>query len=158
MHEPNRNVFTGRGFLLQLWHRKENRGMNIAAIVGRLTRDPETRYTQGGTAVSRYTVAVDRIIKREGEPTADFIPCVAFGKAAEFADKYFRKGMRVAVSGRIQTGSYENKDGQRVYTTDVIVDRHEFAQNKGERETPEKDDGFYNVPEGIDDIEIPFNK
>ena len=131
--------------------------MNVVTLVGRLTKDPETRYTQGGTAVTRYTVAADRIIKREGEPTADFIPCVAFGKAAEFADKYFKQGMRVAVSGRIQTGSYTNKDGQKVYTTDVIVDRHEFAQSKSERETPEKE-GFYNVPEGIDEDEIPFNK
>ena len=130
--------------------------MNVVTLVGRLTKDPETRYTQGGTAVTRYTVAVDRMIKREGEPTADFIPCVAFGKAAEFADKYFHQGMRVAVSGRIQTGSYTNKDGNRVYTTDVIVDRHEFAQSKKEAETPEKNDGFYNVPEGIDEDEIPF--
>ena len=140
--------------------------MNVVTLVGRLTKDPETRYTQGGTAVTRYTVAVDRIIKRDGEPTADFIPCVAFGKAAEFAGKYFKQGMRVAVSGRIQTGSYTNKDGNRVYTTDVIVDRHEFAQSKSEtpegaqskNETPEKNDGFYNVPEGIDEDEIPFNK
>ena len=131
--------------------------MNVVTLVGRLTKDPETRYTQGGTAVTRYTVAVDRIIKRDGEPTADFIPCVAFGKAAEFADKYFKQGMRVAVSGRIQTGSYTNKDGQRIYTTDVSVDRHEFAQSKTEAETPEKE-GFYNVPEGIDEDEIPFNK
>ena len=139
--------------------------MNVVTLVGRLTKDPETRYTQGGTAVTRYTVAVDRMIKRDGEPTADFIPCVAFGKAAEFADKYFHQGMRVAVSGRIQTGSYTNKDGNRVYTTDVRVDRHEFAQSKSETpegaqskgETPEKE-GFYNVPEGIDEDEIPFNK
>ena len=130
--------------------------MNVVTLVGRLTRDPETRHTQSGEAVTRYTVAVDRMIKRDGEPTADFIPCVAFGKAAEFADKYFRQGMRVAVSGRIQTGSYTNKDGQKVYTTDVIVDRHEFAQSKTEAETPEKSDGFYNVPEGIDEDEITF--
>ena len=95
--------------------------MNKAVLVGRLTRDPEVRYSQGDntTAVARYTVAVDRRFKRDGEPTADFIPCVVFGRSAEFAEKYFRQGMRVSVSGRIQTGSYTNKDGMKVYTTEV---------------------------------------
>lgn len=94
--------------------------MNKAILVGRLTRDPEVRYSQSEnpTAVARYTVAVDRRFKRDGEPTADFIPCVVFGRSAEFAEKYFRQGMRISVSGRIQTGSYTNKDGVKVYTTE----------------------------------------
>ena len=97
--------------------------MNKVVLVGRLTRDPEVRYSQGdsATAVARYTVAVDRRFKRENEPTADFIPCVVFGRSAEFAEKYFRQGMRVSISGRIQTGSYTNRDGVKVYTTEVIV-------------------------------------
>ena len=106
--------------------------MNKAVLVGRLTRDPEVRYSQGenATAVARYTVAVDRRFKRDGEPTADFIPCVVFGRSAEFAERYFRQGMRVSISGRIQTGSYTNKDGVRVYTTEVIVEEQEFAESK----------------------------
>ena len=139
--------------------------MNKAVLVGRLTRDPEVRYSQGenATAVARYTVAVERRFKREGEPTADFIPCVVFGRSAEFAEKYFRQGMRVSVSGRIQTGSYTNKDGVRVYTTEVIVEEQEFAESRTEQEaraqipdeiTPR--DGFMNIPDGIDE-ELPFN-
>ena len=139
--------------------------MNKAVLVGRLTRDPEVRYSQGenATAVARYTVAVERRFKREGEPTADFIPCVVFGRSAEFAEKYFRQGMRISVSGRIQTGSYTNKDGVRVYTTEVIVEEQEFAESR----TEQKDrahipgeittgDGFMNIPDGIDE-ELPFN-
>ena len=95
--------------------------MNKVVLVGRLTRDPEVRYSQGdnATAVARYTLAVDRRFRRDGEPTADFIPCVIFGRSAEFAEKYFHQGMRVSISGRIQTGSYTNKDGVKVYTTEV---------------------------------------
>lgn len=140
--------------------------MNKVVIVGRLTRDPEVRYGKGenATAVARYTVAVDRRIKRDNEPTADFIPCVVFGRSAEFAEKYFRQGMRVSVSGRIQTGSYTNKDGQRVYTTEVIVEEQEFAESRSEGNPhtaapgPVSDtgDGFMNIPDGIDD-ELPFN-
>lgn len=105
--------------------------MNKAIEIGRLTRDPEVRYSQGSnTAVARYTVAVDRKFKREGEPTADFIPCVAFGKQAEFAEKYFRKGTKVVISGRITTGSYTNKDGQKIYTTEITVEEQEFARAK----------------------------
>ena len=147
--------------------------MNKVVLVGRLTRDPEVRYSQGdtATAVARYTVAVDRKFKRDGEPTADFIPCVAFGRAGEFAEKYFRQGMRVSVSGRIQTGSYTNKDGNKVYTTDVIVEEQEFAESRAESEAnrtssssaapspaPSVDagDGFMNIPDGIDE-ELPFN-
>ena len=126
--------------------------MNKAVLVGRLTRDPEVRYSQGDntTAVARYTVAVDRRFKRDGEPTADFIPCVVFGRSAEFAEKYFRQGMRVSVSGRIQTGSYTNKDGMKVYTTEVIVEAPSPAPSAP------AGDGFMNIPDGIDE-ELPFN-
>lgn len=108
--------------------------MNNVSLIGRLVRDPETRYAQGdqGTAVTSYTLAVDRKVKREGQPTADFIRIVAFGKGGEFAGKYFRKGLRVGVTGHIQTGSYKNKDGHTVYTTDVIADSQDFADGKGE--------------------------
>lgn len=142
--------------------------MNIVVLMGRLTKDPETRYTQGEEpmAVTRYTLAVDRRFKKDGDQTADFISCVCFRKAAEFAEKYFRQGMRVTVSGRIQTGSYTNKDGQKVYTTEVVVDRQEFADAKREnteanRESapapsyqPPEDD-FVQVPEGLEE-ELPF--
>ena len=140
--------------------------MNKVVLVGRLTRDPEVRYSQGdsATAVARYTVAVDRRFKRDNEPTADFIPCVVFGRSAEFAEKYFRQGMRVSVSGRIQTGSYTNKEGVKVYTTEVVVEEQEFAESMAEREhtqtpasAPESSgDGFMNIPEGIDE-ELPFH-
>ena len=134
--------------------------MNVVVLMGRLTKDPETRYTQGADpmAITRYTLAVDRRFKREGDQTADFISCVCFRKAAEFAEKYFRQGMRVTVSGRIQTGSYTNKDGQKVYTTEVVVDNQEFADAKREEkkqdpEIPEND--FVGVPEGLEE-ELPF--
>ena len=142
--------------------------MNKVILVGRLTKDPEVRYSGGENtlAVARYTIAVERRFKRDGEPTADFIPCVVFGRSAEFAEKYFRQGMRVSVSGRIQTGSYTNKDGMKVYTTDVIVEEQEFAESRTEREanrgvhqqaaTKEAGDGFMNIPKGIDE-ELPFN-
>lgn len=135
--------------------------MNIVVLMGRLTKDPETRYTQNGQAVSSYTIAVDRRFKRDGEPDADFIRCVVFGKSAEFAEKYFRKGMRITVRGRIQTGSYTDKKGNKVYTTDVVIEEQEFAQNKersGER--PEQyagNDGFMTVPDDIEE-EIPFDR
>ena len=148
--------------------------MNKVVLVGRLTRDPEVRYSQGNnaTAVARYTVAVDRRFKRDGEPTADFIPCVVFGRSAEFAEKYFRQGMRVSISGRIQTGSYTNKDGVKVYTTEVIVEDQEFAESKNaasgnsdggyrpaERPAPSSaiGDGFMNIPDGVEDEGLPFN-
>ena len=107
--------------------------MNKVILMGRLTRDPEVRYSGGdnATAVARYSLAVDRRFKRDNEPSADFINCVGFGKTAEFAEKYFRKGMRICVVGRIQTGSYTNRDGQKVYTTDVVVEEQEFAESKG---------------------------
>ena len=136
--------------------------------MGRLTRDPEIRCAQGenSTAIARYTLAVDRRFRRnnDGEQSADFIGCVAFGKSAEFAEKYFRQGIKVVVTGRIQTGSYTNKDGQKVYTTDVVVEDQEFAeskamsqQNQQNNSTPATDsDGFMNIPDGIDE-EMPFS-
>lgn len=107
--------------------------MNKVILMGRLTRDPEVRYSQGeqAMAVARYTLAVDRRFRRDGDQqTADFINCVAFGRSGEFAEKYFHKGIKIAVTGRIQTGSYTNKDGQKVYTTDVVVEDQEFAESK----------------------------
>ncbi len=135
--------------------------------MGRLTRDPEIKYTQGGNsmAIARYTLAVDRRFKRDGEPTADFINCVTFGKGAEFTEKYFRQGLKVVVTGRIQTGSYTNKDGQKVYTTDVVVEDQEFAESKATSQqnqqkpsgpAPDNSDGFMNIPDGIDE-ELPFS-
>lgn len=141
--------------------------MNKTVLMGRLTADPQVRYSQGdnATAVARYTLAVNRKFKKDGEPTADFIPCVVFGRSAEFTEKYFRKGMQVAVSGRIQTGSYTNKDGNKVYTTDVVVEEQEFAESKaanqqnqqsaGSRSIPASD-GFMSIPDGMDE-ELPFN-
>lgn len=140
--------------------------MNKVLLMGRLTRDPEVRYTQGdsSTAVARYSLAVDRRFKREGEQTADFINCVTFGKGAEFAEKYLRQGTKILIVGRIQTGSYTNRDGVKVYTTDVVVEEQEFAESKashdsGNASEPQNaaaGDGFTNIPDGIDE-ELPFN-
>lgn len=146
--------------------------MNKVILMGRLTRDPEVRYSQGeqATAVARYTLAVDRRFKRDGDQqTADFINCVAFGRSGEFAEKYFHKGTKLVVTGRIQTGSYTNQEGQKVYTTDVVVEEQEFAESKAASEgnsgyqpagRPEPSaavgDGFMNIPDGIDE-ELPFN-
>ena len=107
--------------------------MNKVILMGRLTRDPEIRYSQGenAMAIARYTLAVDRRFKRDGEQTADFISCLAFGKSAEFAEKYLHQGTKILIEGRIQTGSYTNKEGQKVYTTEVVVESHEFAEGKG---------------------------
>ena len=140
--------------------------MNKVILMGRLTRDPEVRYTQGDNtmAIARYSLAVDRRFKRDGEPDADFINCVAFGKAGEFAEKYLKKGTKIAVVGRIQTGSYTNKDGQKVYTTDVVVEEQEFAESKNSGSSDNnqsapanKNTDFMNIPDGIDDTELPFN-
>lgn len=154
--------------------------MNKVILMGRLTRDPEVRYSQGerSMAIARYTLAVDRRGRRNQDSsaeqqTADFINCVAFDRAAEFAEKYFRQGMRVLVSGRIQTGSYVNKEGQKVYTTEVILDDQEFADSKGaasemggyaqaapsQRPAPTSaiGDGFMNIPDGVEDSGLPFN-
>lgn len=131
--------------------------MNKVTLIGRLTRDPDVRYTQGQDpkAVARYTLAVDRRVKKqEGQQAADFISCVAFGKNGEFVEKYLRKGVKIAVCGHIQTGSYTNKEGQKVYTTDVVVEEHDFCESKGQQPAPDKD-GFMDIPDGIDD-ELPF--
>lgn len=147
--------------------------MNKVILMGRLTREPEVRYSQGDNsmAIARYTLAVDRRFRRDNsDQTADFIGCVAFGRAAEFAEKYLHQGTKIAITGRIQTGSYTNKDGQRVYTTDVVVEEQEFAESKnaaaggGDFQAaparPEPSaapaDGFLNIPDGIDE-ELPFN-
>lgn len=136
--------------------------MNKTVLMGRLTADPQVRYSQGdnATAVARYTLAVDRQFKRDGDQSADFINCIAFGKRGEFAEKYLRKGTKIAVVGRIQTGSYTNKDGQKVYTTDVVVEEQEFAESKASQQNggdsaPVSSDGFTSIPDGIDE-ELPF--
>lgn len=149
--------------------------MNKVILVGRLTRDPDVRYSSGDNAmaIARYTLAVDRRGRRDGsadQQTADFIGCVAFGRNGEFAEKYLRKGTKIAVTGRIQTGSYTNKDGQKVYTTDVVVEEHEFVESRnasgGSSDAPsfapagnsgsEIPGDFMNIPDGIDE-ELPFN-
>lgn len=147
--------------------------INKVILMGRLTRDPDVRYSQGenATCVAHYTLAVDRRFKRDGEQSADFIRCVAFGKVAEFAEKYLRQGTKIAITGRIQTGSYTNRDGQKVYTTDVVVEEQGFAESKksGENNSntgglpgasvppqSSSDDGFMEIPDGIDE-ELPFN-
>ena len=159
--------------------------MNKAIIMGRLTRDPIVNYSQGETpvAVVRFTVAVDRRVKRDAnnseQQTADFISCVALGRQGEFIERYFHQGNRICVSGRIQTGSYTNKEGQRIYTTDILVEEVDFAESKGassnnaggygqnayggqpqaSRPTPEtaSADGFMNIPDGVEDEGLPFN-
>lgn len=146
--------------------------MNKVILIGRPTKDPEVKYSQSDnpTAVARYTLAVDRKYKKDGEQSADFISCVAFGKQAEFVEKYIKQGIKIAVTGRIQTGSYTNKDGNKVYTTDIVVEEHEFAESKGgsrsnnnnvspgqQDSKPYTDkDGFMNIPDGIDE-ELPFS-
>ena len=145
--------------------------MNKVILMGRLTRDPDIRVTTGENTmtIARYTLAADRRTRKTdtNEPTADFISCVAFGKAAEFAEKYFHQGMRILITGRIQTGSYTNKDGQKIYTTDVIVEEQEFADSRAAgqvnstgTEASQADsmpgDGFMNLPVGVEDDGIPF--
>ena len=140
--------------------------MNKVILMGRLTRDPEIRYSQSGDnnlAIARYTVAVDRRFQRNGEQTADFISCVCFGKSAEFTEKWLKQGVKICIEGRIQTGSYTNKDGVKVYTTEVVVENQEFAESKKSQEgaggRPEPgntdSDAFMSIPEGIED-ELPF--
>lgn len=148
--------------------------MNKVILMGRLTRDPEIRYSQSGSgdgqmAIARYTLAVDRRYNRNDDQNADFIGCVAFGRSAEFAEKYLKKGTKIAITGRIQTGSYTNKDGNRVYTTDVVVEEQEFAESKaasqssggyqpaGRPAAPGNAgaEGFMSIPEGIED-DLPF--
>ena len=150
--------------------------MNKVILMGRLTRDPDVRYSQrgdGSMAVARYTLAVDRRRSRSGdsnEQTADFISCVAFGRSAEFAEKYLHQGTKIVATGRIQTGSYTNKDGQKVYTTDVVIEEQEFAESKASSAsnevgyTPSRPEpiaaagaGFMNIPDGVEDEGLPFN-
>ena len=131
--------------------------MNKVILIGRLVKDAETRYS-GELAISRYTLAVDRKFKKDGEQDADFINCVAFGKQGEFAEKYLRKGMKIAVEGRIQTGSYMDKEtGKKVYTTDIIVEAHEFCESKGSGQSAPaaNPDGFMDIPENMEE-EFPF--
>ncbi len=145
--------------------------MNKVILMGRLTRDPEVRYSQGenNMAIARYTLAVDRRFQKNSDQSADFISCVAFGRSAEFAEKYLKQGTKICITGRIQTGSYTNKDGVKVYTTDVVVEDQEFAESKNvaqsgggadfasSRPTPSaaSGDGFMSIPDGIED-ELPF--
>ena len=138
--------------------------MNKVIEIGRLTKDPEIRYSQGAssTCIARYTLAVDRKFKQEGQPTADFINCIAFGKLGEFAEKYLHKGVKIAVTGRIQTGSYKNKDGNTVYTTDVVVEEQEFCESKSQsnsqqQPTPSNDNSWMSIPDNLDDSSLPFN-
>ena len=142
--------------------------INSVNLTGRLTRDPDVRYTDGGTSIARFTLAVDRRFKQEGGPTADFPKCVAFGKTAEFIEKYFRQGMKLELTGRIQTRSYTNNDGVKVYTTDIVAEQVGFGESKSASQDhegasgsdggfgPEDGDGFMNVPDGIDE-ELPFS-
>lgn len=147
--------------------------MNKAIIIGRLTRDPEVRYSQGQNSqcVARFSVAVDRKFKKEGEPEADFFNCTSFGKQAEFVEKYLKKGTKVVVTGRMQNDNYTTKDGQKVYSVKIMVEELEFAESKGGSSREERDaaalaaagyspsstgDGFMNIPDGIDE-ELPFN-
>ena len=148
--------------------------MNKVILMGRLTRDPEIRYSSGenALAIARYTLAVDRRFHKDNEASADFIGCVAFGKGGEFAEKYLKQGIKIVVTGRIQTGSYTNREGQKVYTTEIVVEDQEFAESKaasqnnsqtsaGNRQQPPPPmptdkDGFMQIPDGIDE-ELPFN-
>ena len=141
--------------------------MNHVAIVGRLTGDPEVRYTQGdnSTCIASFTVALDRR-NRNAEQTADFPNCVAFGKTAEFIEKYFHKGMRIGGTGRIQTRTYENREGRKVYVTEIVLEQVEFVESKGQQVAPAKTsnkqsndplDDFMSIPDGIDEVELPFN-
>ena len=138
--------------------------MNKIILIGRLTCDVEMRYgtNNNNTAIARYTLAVNRPYKQNGGQEADFLPCIAFGRTAEFAEKYLAKGMRVAIEGRIQTGSYTNRDGQKVYTTDVVVERQEFLEKRADNSqldfgaAESYDDRYMDIPDGIDD-ELPFN-
>jgi len=144
--------------------------MNKVILMGRLTRDPEVRYSQGtnsrgeSTAIARYSLAVDRRFKRDGEPDADFFNCTCFGRNAEFAEKYLRKGIKILVTGRIENNNYTNREGQMVYSVQVMVDEQEFAESKNASNSgqaqaqpqPQPDnDGFMSIPDGIDD-ELPF--
>lgn len=134
--------------------------MNSVQLIGRLTKDPEVRYTDGGASIARFSIAVDRRFKQEGGESADFINCVAFGKTAEFIEKYFTKGKKIAITGRIQTGNYTNKDGQKVYTTDVVVETTEFVESKSmdvsNGTSPNRADDFVSIPDNAGET-MPFD-
>ncbi len=139
--------------------------MNSVNLTGRLTRDPDIRYTDGGSTIARFSLAVDRRYTHENGPTADFPSCVAFGKTAEFIEKWFGKGVKMELSGRVQTGSYTNQDGQKIYTTDIVAEQVGFAESKsasqGNHRDPDQSgepgpDGFVNIPDDIDE-ELPFD-
>lgn len=138
--------------------------MNKVILIGRLTKNPDVRYSAGAETmcIARYTLAVDRLKKVQGEQSADFISCVAFGKNGEFAEKYLMQGTKIAICGHIQTGSYTNKQGVKVYTTDVIIDSQEFVEKKGDEKPAEKHDevpsgdGFMNIPDDVQ-MELPFD-
>lgn len=136
--------------------------MNSVQLIGRLTRDPEIRYTDGGSSIARFGLAVDRRFKQENGADADFINIVSFGKTAEFIEKYFHKGMKIALNGRIQTGNYTDKDGKKVYTTDIVAENVEFCESKvtssnNDAHAPASDGDFMSVPDGMDEGELPFN-
>lgn len=137
--------------------------MNKVILMGRLTKDPDVRYSQANppVAVARYSLAVNRRFKKQGEQEADFINCVAFGKAAEFVEKFLKKGMQISIVGRIQTGSYTDKDGKKIYTTDVVVEEHYFTESKKDSQTSsnapsDSTEAFYPVDENVDDADLPF--
>lgn len=134
--------------------------MNSVNLTGRLTKEPEIKYTDGGLSIARFSIAVDRRFKKDGEQTADFPNIVAFGKTAEFVEKYFKKGMKIEISGRIQTGSYEKEDGTKVYTTDVVAEQVGFCESKNSSNSQNNDlpsfDGFENIPDDIDE-DMPFS-
>jgi single-strand DNA-binding protein len=131
--------------------------------MGRLVKDPDIRYSQGqkSMAIARYTLAVDRAVKKDREQTADFISCVAFDKNGEFAEKYLHKGTKIAIEGRIQTGSYTDKEGRKVYTTDIVVEHHEFCESRNASSVSGNNapdaDGFVNIPDNVEDEALPFN-
>lgn len=141
--------------------------MNNVMLIGRLTAEPDIRYTQGTEpmCVARYSLAVDRATNRNGEKETDFIRCIAFGKRGEFAERYLHKGIKIAIEGRIQTGSYTDKDGKRVYTTDVVVNSHEFCESLRQQSAPQSEpqyqnsvgDGFMDIPDGVEDSGLPWN-
>lgn len=133
--------------------------MNKAIMMGRLTRDPEIRYTNGGKTIAKFSLAVDRRFKQEGQPEADFFNCVTFGKQAEFVEKYLHKGTKILISGQVQNNNYTNKDGQAVYSTQILIDEIEFAESKQTQQQASgntSDQGWMNVPEGVSE-ELPFN-
>lgn len=143
--------------------------MNVTVLSGRATADPKVTYTQGETplCIARFNLAVDRKFKRDGQPNADFINCVCMGKLGESIEKYVHKGTKLNVRGHIQTGNYTNRDGQKVYTTDVMVDEWEFGESKSsaqqshsqpaQNSAPQTDNGFMDVPDGLDSEELPFS-